>query len=67
MWIGIAIAAVAAAIGIGSYLWLGADNPIEQECEKVIKDETGMDVDLSPGSVKGPTGASASTTPTQKS
>ena len=49
MWIGIAIAAVAAAVGIGSYYFLGADNPIEEECEKVIKDETGMDVDLSPG------------------
>ena len=56
MWIGIAIAAVAAVMGIGSYYFLGADNAVEQECEKVIKDETGMDVDLSPG-ISGPKGS----------
>jgi hypothetical protein len=50
MVIGIIIAVVAAGVGIGSYYWLGADNPIEEECEKVIKDETGMSVDLSPNS-----------------
>ena len=50
MVIGIIIAVVAAGIGLGSYYWFGADNPIEEECEKVIKDETGLDVDLSPNS-----------------
>ena len=50
MLIGIIISIVAGLIGIGSYYWLGADNPIEEECEKVIKDETGMVIDLSPNS-----------------
>jgi hypothetical protein len=49
MWIGIAIAAVAAIVGVGSYYWLGPDNPIEVEAEKVIKDETGLDINLDPG------------------
>ena len=26
------------------------DGPVEEACEKVIKDKTGMDLDLSPGS-----------------
>ena len=60
MWIGVAIAAVAAIVGVGSYYWMGADNPVEEECEKVIKDETGMVVDLSPG-VSGASGTTAST------
>ena len=60
MWIGIAIAAVAAVVGVGSYYWLGADNAVEQECEKVIKDETGMVVDLSPGA-SGPSGPQTTT------
>jgi hypothetical protein len=40
----------AAAIGLASYYFLGADNAIEEEAEKIIKDETGLNIDLSPGS-----------------
>ena len=60
MVIGIIIAIVAAAIGLGSYYWLGPDNAVEEECEKVIKDETGMDIDLSPSST--PSQSSTSST-----
>jgi hypothetical protein len=56
---GIIIAIVAAAVGLGSYYWFGADNPIEEGCEKIIKDETGLDVDLSPNS------SPSTTTPSQ--
>lgn len=44
----IAISVLAAVVGIVSDRYLGDDNPVEQEAEKIIKDETGMDVDLSP-------------------
>lgn len=57
MWIAMAIATVAAIVGVGSYYWMGPDNAVEEECEKVIKDETGLDVDLSPGA----SGATATT------
>lgn len=50
MIIGVVIALVAGGIGFASYYWLGADNPVEEECEKIIKDETGAVIDLSPGS-----------------
>ena len=36
------------AIGILAWLLLGDDNPIEQEAETVIKEETGLTVDISP-------------------
>lgn len=52
MIIKIAIVTIAAAIGIG-YTWIlkkPHDNPIEEEAEQVIKDQTGVDVDLSPSS-----------------
>ena len=48
MIISIVIAVLAAVVGYGSYKWLGADNPVEQACESIIKDETGKTVDLSP-------------------
>lgn len=46
----VAIVVVAAAVGIASQFFLSADNPIEEIAEEVIKVETGVDVDLSPGS-----------------
>lgn len=42
------IVIVAFIIGYISSIFLGKDNPVEEECEKVIKDETGLDVDLTP-------------------
>lgn len=46
------IATAAAVIGIGSvyFFHLKPDNPIEQVAEEVIKDETGVTIDLSPDS-----------------
>jgi hypothetical protein len=46
---------VAAAIVIGllsAYFWY-PDNPIEEISEEIIKEETGIDVDLTPQSPKG--------------
>jgi len=37
-------------ISLISYYFLGSDNPVEDACEGIIKAETGVDVDLSPGS-----------------
>lgn len=34
-------------IGLISIPWMGHDNPLEQEVEKIIKDETKLDIDLS--------------------
>lgn len=44
----ISIVLVTGAIGLISTKFLGKDNPIEQEAEKIIKDEIGVDVDLTP-------------------
>jgi len=42
---------VACVIGAGvSYYFLGADNPVEEIAEEVLKKETGIDVDLTPHS-----------------
>lgn len=43
------IVASAWLISLISYYFLGSDNPVEEACEDVIKDETGVDVDLTPG------------------
>lgn len=43
----IGIAVGAGIIGYVSYYFLGADNPVEEECEKVIQEETGLKIDLS--------------------
>lgn len=52
MLVKIAIIMVAAAIGITTTYILKKphDNPIEEESEQIIKDQTGVDVDLSPSS-----------------
>lgn len=39
---------VAAILGFGSEYFLGPDNPVEQEAEEVIRDQTGVEIDLSP-------------------
>lgn len=44
----VSIVLVAGAVGLISAKFLGNDNPIEQEAEKIIKDETGIEVDLTP-------------------
>lgn len=52
----IAIAALA-AIGIISQKYLGEDNIVEETVEAVIKEKTGLDIDLSPKTIeekKGP-------------
>lgn len=42
-----AIASVIFIIGYVSYLWIGKDNPVEEECENVIEDVTGKRIDIS--------------------
>jgi hypothetical protein len=46
---------IAAFASIGAGLtfvlpWVKKDNPIEEACEQIIKNETGIDVDLTPES-----------------
>lgn len=43
----IGIALVAFLVGWLSYKYLGADNPVEEECEKIIEDTTGKKIDIS--------------------
>jgi hypothetical protein len=35
-------------IGLASAYFFGNDNPIEEACEAVIRNETGAEIDLSP-------------------
>lgn len=44
--------AIAALVMVGglSAVFLKNDNPIEEACEQVIKEATGIDVDLTPNS-----------------
>lgn len=46
----ISVAIVVGIIGYSTHFFLGDDNPIEESCEKIIKDTTGMDIDLTPDS-----------------
>lgn len=46
--IGFVVTLVASIVGVTSWIFLPKDNPIEQAAEKIIKDMTGVDVDLSP-------------------
>ena len=52
MWIKALIVAASAIVGIGSVVILKQkpDNQIEEVAEAIIKEETGVDVDLSPSS-----------------
>ena len=45
-----AIVILIALIGISSVFFFGDDNPIEEISEEIIKDETGIDIDLTPHS-----------------
>lgn len=38
----------AVIVGYLSLIWLPKDNPIEKEVEEIIKEETGLTVDLTP-------------------
>jgi hypothetical protein len=53
-----AIIATVTVLGLASRYFLGADNPVEEVCEDVIQNETGAEIDLSPGD-SGDTGKSA--------
>jgi hypothetical protein len=46
----IGILVVALVAGYASSHFLGEDNPVEEAAEEVIESQTGMDIDLSPGS-----------------
>ena len=48
----IVIVAVVAIAGIVSVKYLGPDNPVEKVAEEIIKDETGVDINLTPTSTK---------------
>lgn len=39
-------------MGVVSTYVLGDDNPIEEYSEEIIKEETGLDIDLTPNSIK---------------
>ena len=45
------IVACAGIVGLMSFYFWGSDNPVEEACEEIIKAETGVDIDLSPGKV----------------
>lgn len=47
-WKKIAVIVSAVVIGLGSISFLGKDNAIEQKAEKIIENETGIVIDLSP-------------------
>ncbi len=38
----------ACVVGYFSQKWLGKDNFIEQQCEEIIKEDTGITIDFSP-------------------
>jgi len=42
--------AIVGLIGYASSIFLGDDNAVEETCEAAIQAETGLDVDLTPGS-----------------
>ena len=50
--LGFAVTLLAVIIGIGSVYLLGDKNPVEEIAEKVIEEEIGIDVDLTPNSKK---------------
>lgn len=43
---------VVVLVGIVSTYILGDDNPIEEYSEEIIKEETGLDIDLTSNSIK---------------
>jgi len=47
-YIAIALFVAALATGIGSHYWLSQDNPVEELSEKIIQEQTGFNINLSP-------------------
>lgn len=48
LWLWLATLVIAVILGIGSqYLFKKKDHPVEQMCEEVIKDMTGLELDFS--------------------
>jgi len=45
------IVSICVVVSFISYYFWGSDNPVEEACEDIIKAETGVDIDLSPGKV----------------
>ena len=45
------VVACAGVVGLMSFYFWGSDNPVEEACEDIIKAETGVEIDLSPGKV----------------
>ena len=46
-----ALVGIAVVLGIASgFLFKKDDNVVEEYCEEIVKEETGIDVDLTPGS-----------------
>ena len=39
-------------LGVGSVYFLGDDNPVEEICEEIIEEETGIKIDLTPNSLE---------------
>lgn len=50
MVIVLVVVGIAAAAAVISSCFLGPDNPVEESAEAVIKEQTGLDLDLSPSS-----------------
>ena len=46
----VSVTILCAVIGIVSDKYLGDDNLVEEESEQIIKNETGLDIDLTPKS-----------------
>jgi hypothetical protein len=46
----IILVGLAACVGFFSSYMLKSDNPLEEKCEEIIKEQTGLDIDLTPGS-----------------
>ena len=44
----VTVVSICIAAGLLSRIWLGPDNIVEQEAEKIIEEETGIHIDLSP-------------------
>ena len=55
LW-GILIVFLIAIVSVIKRCWSGyeADNPVEEAVEEVIKEKTGIDIDLTPGSSEKP-------------
>lgn len=43
---------LAIIIGLSSVYFLGEDNPVEEVSEKIIQEETGINIDLTPNNLE---------------